>query len=61
MKIGEKIKGKEYTAVKKNDSIDYSGNFEYEIELEAEDGEKRWFPEWICDGQRESSFPFKLD
>lgn len=51
MKIGEKLRfqGVIYTAVKKNDSMDYEGNPETEIELRADDGDTRYFPEWLCE------------
>lgn len=51
MKIGERIElwGKIYTAVKKHDSLDYEGLPETEIELRSDDGDTRFFSEWLCE------------
>ena len=51
MKIGEEIVlwGKLYTAVQKHDGLGYDGDPEIDIELRSDDGDKRFFPEWLCD------------
>lgn len=53
MKIGDKITicGKEFIAKAKTEAEDYCGNPDIEVELVAEDGDKRWLPEWLCDDQ----------
>ena len=55
MKIGDKITicGKDFYARCKYEAEDYLGNLDVEVELVAADGEKRWFPEWLCNNQVE--------
>ena len=60
MNVGEKLlfRGKEYTAIKMQEGCDYEGTPETEVVLRAEDGDERYFPEWLCDEQKNKSSPF---
>lgn len=62
MNVGDKIIfcGKEYVAKSKGEGVDFCGNTDIEVELEAADGDKRWFPEWLCDEQADKKSPFRF-
>ena len=51
MNVGAKVElwGKIYTAVKKHDGLDYDGLPETSIELRSDDGDTRFFSEWLCE------------
>lgn len=60
MNVGDKLlfSGKEYTAVRKQEGCDYEGTPGPEIVLRADDGDERFFPEWLCDEQANEDSPF---